>query len=1108
MAVKKITSPEASAGAGTIFEYRVAAAFLAHLLRGSHAPGLLVPVDRVGLQQRVRGHLLDDVVVYGREDLCTEFQVKKIVKATAGDVAFIDVIEQALHVFERRGDVIEEGALSLGVVAGGPVGALAELEKLTEWAEAHGDHSTFLEVIQQPHVVDKKYRRRLEHVHDAVDVAIGRGAPDLGGAERTAHRLLRHLQLWRPALGERGADYLRALDDLRPVAEEFDTSAEALFLRLTEAAEAWAPRAGVDNAADVRRRLRRRGLRPKEQRADVTTPDSVDADAAVRGPMKAFGMEEDLERAEALLSAGIEQAVDAFGDLEQALRSQGFLPHANMMLRKRANALDAADRHDEAALARCRLAWDELDRVKVWEAGFVIHDGERQGARAPLSEVTMRAVRAVHAAVAFAKGSGSSFGRLTAGFDDAADDDPFLRRLAVFLCEEALAADQPSIVHERLPRMRTLSIRGGDDAADYTRDYELRLLMCIADVTDEWRDLLRDVHGRKPREAVAWARARYARYLALRGDSAGSQEAYLEAIERASVANRRDDAADWLYALRTVRSWYEEMPKDEQHPLAQAVRDRARYSDLPGSPHTAELALHAMVAEGTSHEALQRAARWRWQEFVRGGLTGELSAVRAMAAAHLRHDHVAEAVASYVRAGEVKQTKAAAVRLSEWSAGLGPELLRTVPDSRAAAFTAATAIIDIMPDDEVRRWADQALDQISSPGPRRRIGYSPHDQAFEFLAVAAPVLEDAAVDHVVTLIEPLGDHLHDKYRPTDRAVAKILTALAPTRQALVPLLCCAIVADSDMAEIIMDRIEDLSPFAATVFRELRSFAGQSEDACRAIILVGADPTPTLPLAWERVQKYLAPRDRQARTGNDYGSAAECATLASVLDEATRHHFAETALERAVDARESQYNRYDDLAAVHNIASHLDPDTAAKIRRGVMEISREQHNAGPADFYRDIPLTGLALRTAARLYPCRAEWSEIEQIATLHMQTADLAEASRIIGAIVRVPAEDSSLNLRQCAAHPSPGLRALAAIRWAHDPDALPHDQAFRLAKDPDHRVRADLADALASANRTPDQEAILAALANDARRSVRRLATAASGTHPTALSEHDVNDT
>src|SRR5215467_9958774 len=57
-----VASPLSTGGAGTIYEYRVAAVVLAALLRGDRVIGLEVPVTEVRLQQRIAGSYLDDVI--------------------------------------------------------------------------------------------------------------------------------------------------------------------------------------------------------------------------------------------------------------------------------------------------------------------------------------------------------------------------------------------------------------------------------------------------------------------------------------------------------------------------------------------------------------------------------------------------------------------------------------------------------------------------------------------------------------------------------------------------------------------------------------------------------------------------------------------------------------------------------------------------------------------------------------------------------------------------------------------------------------------------------------------------------------------------------------
>ncbi len=77
-------------------------------------------------------------------------------------------------------------------------------------------------------------------------------------------------------------------------------------------------------------------------------------------------------------------------------------------------------------------------------------------------------------------------------------------------------------------------------------------------------------------------------------------------------------------------SWYDDFLKDEQHPLAQALRPHAKPSTLPGSPHTAERALRAMQDADKPDTALQAVRRWRWQAVIRGQFTEEIEALETL----------------------------------------------------------------------------------------------------------------------------------------------------------------------------------------------------------------------------------------------------------------------------------------------------------------------------------------------------------------------------------------------------------------------------------------------------------------------------------------------
>ncbi len=1095
MAKKQAVSPAASGGAGTLFEYRVAAIMLTHLLRGTHPPGLLVPVVGVGLQQRVRGHLLDDIVVYGEappSSLCTEFQVKRSLTVTAGDEAFVDVITQALHrLSERREDAPSRSDLGLGLIAEGQVGALDQLAELTRYARGHAAHQTFADVFAKG-VVDEKLRARLRDVQAAVALVLERGVPDLGGVDLSAHALLSVMHVWRPSAGDGGSDFLAALDRLTPIAESFDVRPIDLFGHLAGLAESWGPVAGVVDADSLLRQLRRRGLRAAgpSGSALVGTSNTIDADAVVRGPIDSLGLQGEVAEAERLLAAGDAEAAIKFASIVTCLEAARFLPHATIMRRRQADALQAIGRDDDAVIMRIGMAWEGLDADRPWDWGFALHDGRRPGVQESIQEATERARAAADMAVQVAKGG--DLDRFVTAFDRLAGNDPYLVRAAVFLCEEAIADAQPGLLLDRMDLLGAIATEASHTEDDHARRCAARIQMCLADASGQWIDLLREVHRRYPRPIVAWLHARYARHLALSGDGAGAQEHYLEAIERACMKEMFDEAADWLYAWRTVLYWYEDSLKDEQHPLAQALRPHAKPSTLPGSPYTAERALRAMQDADKPDTALQAVRRWRWQAVIRGQFTEEIEALETFGTLLQRQDDADNAIKCLVRAGSDRAAQAAR-SLPERTARLDLGMLTSAPPCRAAAYSAATAAADLLTDDDARAWGDAALAEVMADQPLRSFGPSPGLSAFDLLAAVCDALSDEQAEQLLRLVEPLIERPANHYKHTDKAVARILVTLAASRPEAIPLLARALVADQRMAEVILKRPDVLVASRDAVAQLLTPFAAGNRYACLAIIRAGADPAPALDLAKTEEEQELAPRQHQPGLTLFYAGAPETALLASVLGRETRTRFARTMLERALDRREVTYSRWNDLAGLANIASEIDEDTQASLLPQVLEIARGQHDGGPADDSAGGTgtLSDLALTCAANLNPTPAQCVEIEQIGMAYLRDADEPAQWRISQALVLLPAGNSSLDLWQCAVHPLAALRALSAVRWAADPATLPQENAELLARDDDPRVRRALARALRSNQRPIEDglEEIAGILAADVRRSVRHLA-------------------
>jgi hypothetical protein len=305
------------------------------------------------------------------------------------------------------------------------------------------------------------------------------------------------------------------------------------------------------------------------------------------------------------------------------------------------------------------------------------------------------------------------------------------------------------------------------------------------------------------------------------------------------------------------------------------------------------------------------------------------------------------------------------------------------------------------------------------------------------------------------------------------------------------MLARAIVADQRMAEVILSRPEVLKAHRDELAAELNPLASSNVYASLAIIESGADPAATLAVARAEVDLALEPRLSEPGKFTGYATADRAAIFASVLDQETRNQFAYTTLERALDETQLMFSRWNDLLGLFIITDFIDRETQAAVLPKIMEIARGERNGAPAVLFVNEPqLPALALRCAANLSPDADQCVEIEQAGIAYLRGADEDRQWDVFKSLAQLPFDASRLDLRQCAVSTVPALRALAAYRWAKDPDVLPHDQAAKLACDSDQYVRSGLAYALRSADAalTPETQAVVETLSMDVRRRIRML--------------------
>ncbi|MFF8431697.1 hypothetical protein ACF07Y_42520 [Streptomyces sp. NPDC016566] len=256
-------SPISSGGAGTVFEYRVAALDLVALLCGVPVPGLEVVPDAVRLQKASTAPL-DDIVVSNQQGpymLVVERQIKRTLKIAPSEKAWRGLIGQCLESLERFGIEIDADRRRLGVTATGPTEDLEALSGLAASAEAQASLEDFLEEMPR---LGQRFHRAWDNLKTTVANLLtdrSETAPKAEAVEVSAFRIVRRLvvQIEPEGHSARFTALCAALDErLLPPRSRHD--AAAVFRIVEGLAEKWGPRGGAVTVQMLRDRLSAHGV--------------------------------------------------------------------------------------------------------------------------------------------------------------------------------------------------------------------------------------------------------------------------------------------------------------------------------------------------------------------------------------------------------------------------------------------------------------------------------------------------------------------------------------------------------------------------------------------------------------------------------------------------------------------------------------------------------------------------------------------------------------------------------------------------------------------------------------------------------------------------------
>lgn len=868
--------------------------------------------------------------------------------------------------------------------------------------------------------------------------------------------------------------------------------------------------------------------------SSTALPTHVDrrqqAELILVGPLNTETLAPLLRQADTLLPTDPEQAARLYGQIASNLHGTGFHGHAAVMQRKQMAALQAAG-HSVAAvemagnLAVASLRAGDYDQARSLTrdiARLALKSTEAGEPRADRAERITKLLQATADSLLHPLGELDSLREVLSA--SSAERDPEYRPVLILLLAEQALAFDPNSVRELdglvLEAIDAFAERGND--ADHTL-LRLRLIRAHYDPSER-----RALYRRARRHHVtdrpaAMIFAREGRRLAEEGEADAAAEAYRDAVNAGIRADLPQDAADWLYSIRTINVSYGPLAGDidDEHRLAQALRATGTGRLLVRSRQPREQAMSALVRQ-KPREAIAAAQRWLVDTVVTGDWTGELEALRFLADLYRENTEAGLAAIYYQRAGEAKAAKELAAASGDRLLPLGP--LQGVPwrvsRARAAQLEAQTDLLD---DDAAIALLGELIDMA-----RRLLSGDLADSPFrhllhQVLSSACTLAPQGTAEQASQVLTDLVDLKRTGRGATRFAIAYRHPSLA--LPAVTKLLDEAeqgtydaweALGESRWVQILTAPSSPLTAAEQTACRtRLATLATLAEDnkypASLALSQVVADHPTVRTAALEaldRIQSRPAPDSHNTTIGDQLVNDA---LLVCQLDESSRRRCAYRLMEIALDRREIADARRSALNGLRNLITDLPrADRTAIYHQAEPFVLGEQDGS-----HLDSEMTGtphplswalISLGTASLRGPAlelahlaaelddEHHWVRENAIALLRTDVpSDVRDAARVLAYLP--PQIALSVDPALLVTHHNRTVRQAGTfLAVSH---AGQHPRTIRrLAEDNDHTVRRTLAEVAELRMREgpidPVVPEVLERLAEDVRASVRHAAVAA----------------
>lgn len=807
-------------------------------------------------------------------------------------------------------------------------------------------------------------------------------------------------------------------------------------------------------------------------------------EAIARTPEVTTGAGEMIAEANTRADGDPAGALALVDEAQKSLNEAGFTGHAAQHESLRASLLVAVGRGTEATRRRLDQLWLALDQGHSVSADMASHEIASLAAQVSGKEAREHRSVAEIAVRLYANPLAATPNLVDLMVGDTVDR----ARLAALAGETALATGDNLWLKKNAVRTRNLADRL--PATDENRTLATRLRILAAEGSGEWAQVLGDARALRLGHALsALVQARYARYLALNQKFGEADASWDEAAGNACLAEQWTDAARWVLCRRAFRARWRPFTSDELLPVQTALSARGPDSTILTRDEDALEYAYGRLADDKLRAAAiaaQRALRdavtlsdWEGERRARRLLSDVLRASgEYQAAAHL-----------LVLAGEVSVLKRFGSEQSSRFLDVTVHLEAKSWWIAGAAYALLATQADLVPDDLVSSVVDHALAELDAAEKGTLVDLpsfagSRYLGAVAALAGLSERLNPGQADTALTYFEAQPPVEQGHYRFHDENEAKFVAGLLATHpdlterglRHLVHLLGRSESSRKPkMVEAVTDRIDD--------FRELIQQAADQGNYWAGELLEVEHPEELSPL---RIDEARARLERQlVHTRGVYGSGSGSASvsdavLVRTLPVGQQQAAVDQLVDRATSPEVSGLDRASYLLAASNLRFPTDrtrrsdlleralalvispPDSVAD---AMDEAFRHPLGAVRMNIRRDS--RGEAAHLAAALARTKRDKERVRS-AALGLIGDDAVSEYWVTRALQRLGdtmAPDVGFLSGQNWA-----LKSFAAILWSRTTE--PEPVGFRLAADPDVRVRRALAHHLAISQAEEDASA------------------------------------